>query len=48
MARRRRRFSLEFKEEAVRMVLEGERTITSIARHLDAVAAALQDQTGNK
>jgi hypothetical protein len=30
--RRRRQFSPEFKEEAVRMVLEGERTVASVAR----------------
>ncbi|MEU0568422.1 transposase [Nonomuraea sp. NPDC005983] len=32
MTRRRRQFSLEFKEEAVRMVLVGERAIASVAR----------------
>ncbi|MEV0230921.1 transposase [Nonomuraea sp. NPDC050786] len=32
MTRRRRQFSPEFKEEAVRMVLEGERTVTSVVR----------------
>ncbi|WP_442811425.1 transposase [Streptosporangium sp. NBC_01756] len=31
MTRRRRQFSSEFKEEAVRMVLEGERTVASVA-----------------
>ncbi|MFI6603438.1 transposase [Nonomuraea sp. NPDC050536] len=32
MTRRRRQFSPEFKEEAIRMVLEGERTVASVAR----------------
>ncbi|MFD8557391.1 transposase [Streptosporangium canum] len=32
MTRRRGQFSSEFKEEAVRMVLEGERTVASVAR----------------
>ncbi|MEU7829269.1 transposase [Nonomuraea sp. NPDC049129] len=31
MTRRRRQFSPEFKEEAIRMVLEGERTVASMA-----------------
>ncbi|WP_214318611.1 transposase [Nonomuraea sediminis] len=31
MTRRRRHFSPEFKEEAVRMVLEGERTVAAVA-----------------
>ncbi|GAA4977897.1 transposase-like protein [Nonomuraea thailandensis] len=35
MTRRRRQFSPEFKEEAIRMVLEGERTVTSVAREFD-------------
>ncbi|MET8008144.1 transposase [Nonomuraea glycinis] len=35
MTRRRRQFSREFKEEAVRMVLEGERTVASVAREFD-------------
>ncbi|MEV0388968.1 transposase [Nonomuraea sp. NPDC050643] len=30
MTRRRRQFSPEFKEEAVRMALEGERTVASV------------------
>ncbi|MFB9474740.1 transposase [Nonomuraea salmonea] len=32
MTRRRRQFSPEFKEEAVHMVLEGDRTVASVAR----------------
>jgi transposase len=32
VTRRRRQFSPEFKEEAIRMVLEGERTVASVAR----------------
>ncbi|MET8340858.1 alpha/beta hydrolase fold domain-containing protein [Streptosporangium canum] len=31
MTRRRRQFSPEFKEEAIRMVLEGDRTVASVA-----------------
>ncbi|MGN9788549.1 transposase [Nonomuraea sp. ZG12] len=34
MTRRRRQFSPEFKEEAVRMVLQGERTVASVAREI--------------
>ncbi|WP_326631470.1 IS3 family transposase [Nonomuraea fuscirosea] len=41
MARRRRQFSPEFKEEAVRMVLEGERTVASVAREFDINASTL-------
>jgi transposase len=32
VTRRRRQFSLEFKEEAVRMVLEGDRTVAAVSR----------------
>ncbi|WP_085996038.1 IS3 family transposase [Nonomuraea coxensis] len=41
MTRRRRQFSPEFKEEAVRMVLEGERTVASVAREFDINASTL-------
>lgn len=41
MTRRRRQFSPEFKEEAVRMVLEGERTVTSVAREFGINASTL-------
>ncbi|WP_411268451.1 IS3 family transposase [Nonomuraea sp. PA05] len=41
MARRRRQFSPEFKEEAIRMVLEGDRTVASVAREFDINASTL-------
>ncbi|WP_084774421.1 transposase [Nonomuraea candida] len=41
MTRRRRQFSPEFKEEAIRMVLEGERTVASVAREFDINAGTL-------
>ncbi|MFC5834880.1 transposase [Nonomuraea insulae] len=41
MTRRRRRFSLEFKEEAIRMVLEGDRTVALVAREFDINAGTL-------
>jgi len=41
VTRRRRQFSPEFKEEAVRMVLEGERTVASVAREFDINASTL-------
>ena len=41
MTRRRRQFSPEFKEEAIRMVLEGERTVASVAREFDINASTL-------
>nr|WP_103962645.1 IS3 family transposase [Nonomuraea solani] len=41
MTRRRRRFSPEFKEEAIRMVLEGDRTVASVAREFDINASTL-------
>ncbi|MFD1504009.1 transposase, partial [Streptosporangium lutulentum] len=41
MTRRRRQFSPEFKEEATRMVLEGERTVASVAREFDINASTL-------
>ncbi|WP_440082169.1 IS3 family transposase [Streptosporangium sp. LJ11] len=41
MTRRRRQFSREFKEEAVRMVLEGERTVASVAREFNINASTL-------
>ncbi|GAT71349.1 transposase [Planomonospora sphaerica] len=39
--RRRQQFSPEFKEEAVRMVLEGERTVASVAREFGINASTL-------
>ncbi|TYB69337.1 transposase [Nonomuraea sp. PA05] len=41
MTRRRRQSSPDFKEEAVRMVLEGERTVASVAREFDINASTL-------
>jgi transposase len=41
VTRRRRQFSREFKEEAVRMVLEGERTVASVAREFGINASTL-------
>jgi transposase len=41
VTRRRRQFSPEFKEEAVRMVLEGERTVASVAREFGINASTL-------
>jgi transposase len=41
VTRRRRQFSPEFKEEAVRMVLEGERTVASVAREFGINAGTL-------
>ncbi|MFI6883737.1 IS3 family transposase [Streptosporangium canum] len=41
MTRRRRQFSPEFKEEAIRMVLEGDRTVASVAREFDINASTL-------
>ncbi len=41
MTRRRSQFSPEFKEEAIRMVLEGERTVASVAREFDINASTL-------
>ncbi|MFD8531637.1 IS3 family transposase [Streptosporangium canum] len=41
MTRRRRQFSPEFKEEAIRMVLEGDRTVASVAREFDINAGTL-------
>jgi len=41
VTRRRRQFSAEFKEEAVRMVLEGDRTVVSVAREFDINASTL-------
>ncbi|MEV1244225.1 transposase [Nonomuraea sp. NPDC050022] len=39
--RRRRQFSPEFEEEAVPMVLEGERTVASVAHELGINASTL-------
>ncbi|MFI6505348.1 transposase, partial [Nonomuraea typhae] len=41
MTRRRRQFSPEFKDEAIRMVLEGDRTVASVAREFDINASTL-------
>ncbi|MFI9590533.1 transposase [Nonomuraea sp. NPDC052265] len=41
MTRRRRQFSPEFKDEAVRMVLEGDRTVASVAREFGINASTL-------
>ncbi|WP_326826757.1 transposase [Streptosporangium sp. NBC_01756] len=41
MTRRRRQFSPEFKEEAIRMVLEGDRTVASVAREFGINASTL-------
>jgi transposase-like protein len=41
VTRSRRQFSPEFKEEAIRMVLEGERTVASVAREFDINAGTL-------
>jgi hypothetical protein len=41
VTRRRRQFSPEFKEKAVRMVLEGERTVASVAREFGIKASTL-------
>ncbi|WP_440099881.1 transposase [Streptosporangium sp. H16] len=41
MTRRHRQFSPEFKEEAIHMVLEGERTGASVAREFDINASTL-------
>jgi transposase len=41
VTRRRRQFSPEFKEEAIRMVLEGDRTVASLAREFDINASTL-------
>jgi transposase len=41
VTRRRRQFSPEFKEEAVRMVLEGERTVALVAREFGINAGTL-------
>ncbi|MEU7828457.1 MULTISPECIES: transposase [unclassified Nonomuraea] len=41
MTRRRRQFSPEFEEEAAPMVLEGERTVASVAHELGINASTL-------
>lgn len=41
MTRRRRQFSPEFKEEAVRMVLDGDRTVAAVAREFGINASTL-------
>jgi transposase len=39
--RSRRRFTSEFKEQAVRLVLDEGKSVTAVARELDLVASAL-------
>jgi transposase len=39
--RRRRQFSDEFKQQAVRLVLDEGKSVTAVARELDLVASAL-------
>ncbi|MFD1503179.1 transposase [Streptosporangium lutulentum] len=41
MTRRRRQFSPEFKDEAIRMVLEDDRTVAAVAREFDINASTL-------
>ncbi|MBT2389219.1 transposase [Streptomyces sp. ISL-1] len=41
MARQRRNFSPEYKDEAVKMVIEGSRPITQVARELGIVEGTL-------
>ena len=41
MARKRRRFSAEFKREAVRLVLEGDVSVAEAARDLDVCETSL-------
>ncbi|WP_103961516.1 transposase [Nonomuraea solani] len=41
MTRRRRQFSPEFKDEAIRIVLEGDRTVASVGREFDINASTL-------
>ncbi|PRX66577.1 transposase-like protein [Nonomuraea fuscirosea] len=41
MTRRRRQFSPEFKEEAIRMVLGRDRTVASVAREFEINASTL-------
>jgi transposase len=41
--RPRRRFTEEFKQQAVRLVLDEGKSVTSVARELDLVASALGD-----
>jgi transposase len=41
--RPRRRFTDEFKQQAVRLVLDEDRSVTSVARELDLVASALSE-----
>ena len=42
MARKRRKFSQEFKEEAVRLCKQGDRGISEVARELDLTDSALR------
>jgi transposase len=39
--RKRRRFTAEFKQQAVRLVLDEGKSVTAVARELDLVASAL-------
>ena len=41
MARKRRRFSSEFKQEAIRLVLEGDVSVAEAARDLDVCETSL-------
>ena len=41
MARKRRRFTSEFKQEAVQLVLEGDVSIAEVARDLDVCESSL-------
>ncbi|MEV4179319.1 transposase [Nonomuraea sp. NPDC049709] len=43
MAKRRKQFAPEFKEEAVRMMLESDRTVASVAREFDINASTLSN-----
>ena len=40
--RRRRRFTVEFKQEAVRLCKQGDRSIGQVARELDLTESALR------
>ena len=41
--RRRRRYDTEFKEQAVRLVLDGGQSVAAVARDLDLTETALRD-----
>ena len=42
MPRKRRKFSQEFKEEAVRLCKQGDRSIAQVAKELDLTRSALE------